>query len=54
MSILISGHSVSTGLPSSFCVVYCAFVMAVSVRQTSETKAAFNPDENEQRVRLLF
>ena len=28
-----------TGLPSSVCVVGCAFIMAVSVYQISKTKA---------------
>ena len=31
--------SYTTGLPSSVCVVGCAFIMAVSVYQISKTKA---------------
>ena len=37
-SICACSAYVCTGLPSSVCVVGCAFVMAVSVYQISKTK----------------
>ena len=37
---------VNTGLPSSVCVVGCAFIMAVSVNQITKTKAEIWDFEN--------
>jgi len=35
---VVTIYNISTGLPSSVCVVGCAFVMAVLVYQISKTK----------------
>ena len=46
-----------TGLPSSVCMVYYAFIMAVSVYQTSKTKGeirAFETDDNKSKLLKLL
>jgi len=39
----------ATGLPSSVCVVGCAFIMAVSVYQIAKLKPKFRSFETEEK-----
>ena len=46
----------STGLPSSVCVVGCAFIMAVSVYQITKTMPkfrSFKTEENEIKIAAM-